>query len=121
MNPPATEVTRFRELAAAYGSEGYSWWSWQSAGPRALAGLTLPLNALAGVTPAPPPALVTPTLRRGARGDVVRLAQRRLGMKAQTGYFGPDTKRAVRSFQAQRGLPKTGALDPPTWSALPAG
>ena len=117
MNPPAAEVTRFRELAAAYGSNGYSWWSWQSAGPRALAGLTLPLNTPAGATPAPPPAQVTPTLRRGARGDVVRLAQGRLGVK-QTGYFGADTKRAVRRFQAQHGLLKTGALDPPTWGSL---
>jgi hypothetical protein len=118
MNPPVAEVTRFRELAAAYGSPGFSWWSWQSAGPRALAGLTLPLNALAGVAPAPPPALVTPTLRRGARGDVVRLAQRRLGMEKQTGYFGPDTKRAVLRFQSAQGLPRTGALDPPTWASL---
>jgi hypothetical protein len=121
MNPPVAEVTRFRELAAAYGSSGYSWWSWQSAGPRALAGLTLPLNALAGVAPAPPPALVTPTLRRGERGDVVRLAQRRLGMKKQTGYFGPDTKRAVLKLQRAAGLPRTGALDPPTWASLTSG
>ena len=120
MNPPVAEVTRFRELAAAYGSPGFSWWSWQSAGPRALAGLTLPLNALAGVAPAPPPVLVTPTLRRGARGDVVRLAQRRLGVK-QTGYFGPDTKRAVLKLQREAGLPRTGALDPPTWASLTSG
>ena len=117
MNPPATEVIRFRELATAYGSAGISWWSWQSAGPRALTGLTLPLDALAGTLPATPTA---PTLRRGARGDVVRLAQRRLNVK-QTGYFGPETKRAVRKLQARQGLPKTGALDPSTWAALPAG
>jgi len=114
MNPPVAEVVRFRELAVAYGSPAVSWWSWQSAGPRALGGLTLPLNAPAGTPPAQP---VAPTLRRGARGDVVRLAQRLLGMK-QTGFFGADTKRAVRSFQAARALPKTGALDPPTWSTL---
>jgi peptidoglycan hydrolase-like protein with peptidoglycan-binding domain len=117
MNPPAAEVIRFRELATAYGSPGLSWWSWQSAGPRALTGLTLPLDTLAGTAPqhAEPP-----TLRRGARGDVVRWAQRLLGVK-QTGWFGPDTKRAVRKLQAARGLPKTGALDPPTWASLTSG
>jgi hypothetical protein len=117
MDPPAAEVVRFRELAHAYGSPGVSWWSWQSAGPRALRGLALPLNTPAGTLPAQPGA---PTLRRGARGDVVRLAQRLLGMK-QTGFFGADTKRAVRSFQAAHALPKTGVLDPPTWAALTSG
>ena len=117
MNPPATEVLRFRELAAAYGSPGLSWWSWQSAGPRALAGLTLPLDTLAGTLPQTP---APPTLRRGARGDPVRLAQRRLRVR-QTGVFDAATKRAVRKLQGATGLPKTGALDPPTWSALPPG
>jgi peptidoglycan hydrolase-like protein with peptidoglycan-binding domain len=37
---------------------------------------------------------------------------------AVTGYFGADTKRAVRAFQGARGLVKTGAVDPPTWAAL---
>jgi peptidoglycan hydrolase-like protein with peptidoglycan-binding domain len=48
---------------------------------------------------------------------VVRWAQLKLGMK-QTGYFGADTKRAVRTFQGAHGLIKTGAVDPPTWAAL---
>lgn len=116
MNPPVAEVVRFRELAAAYGSPAVSWWSWQSAGPGALLGLTAPLGGVAGaVSPAPP--VVTPTLRRGARGDVVRWAQLHLGVR-QTGWFGPDTKRAVRRLQLSAGLPRTGALDPPTWGAL---
>jgi hypothetical protein len=117
MDPPAAEVVRFRELATAYGSSGLSWWSWQSAGRRALAGLTLPLDTLAGTLPDVPQ---PPTLRRGARGDTVRLAQRRLRIK-QTGTFDAATKRAVRSLQATTGLSKTGALDPPTWAALPPG
>jgi hypothetical protein len=117
MDPPTTEVIRFRELATHYGSPGLSWWSWQSAGPRALAGLTLPLQSPAGTLPTAPQ---LPTLRRGARGDVVRHAQRLLGVK-QTGWFGPETKRAVRRFQAAGGLTKTGALDPPTWASLTSG
>ena len=114
MDPPASEVIRFRELTRAYGSPGLSWWSWQSAGPRALAGLTLPLQAPAGTLPV---TADPPTVRRGARGDVVRHAQRLLGL-GQTGWFGPETKRAVRSFQRAHGLPRTGALDPATWAAL---
>jgi hypothetical protein len=116
MNPPVAEVVRFRELAAAYGSPAVSWWSWQSAGLRALSGLTAPLGGIAGAT-LPPPPVVQPTLRRGARGDVVRWGQMRLGM-TPTGYFGVDTKRAVRALQAANGLVKTGALDPPTWALL---
>jgi hypothetical protein len=117
MDPPATEVIRFRELATGYGSPGLSWWSWQSAGPRALAGLTLPLDALAGT---PPLQATPPTLRRGSRGDPVRWAQRHLRVK-QTGLFGPQTQRAVRKLQARQGLLVTGALDPPTWASLTSG
>jgi hypothetical protein len=117
MDPPATEVIRFRELATAYGSPGLSWWSWQSAGLRALGGLTLPLDALAGT---PPLTAAPPTLRRGSRGDPVRWAQRHLRVK-QTGLFGPQTQRAVRKLQARSGLPRTGALDPPSWAALLGG
>jgi hypothetical protein len=116
MNPPAAEVLRFRELAAAYGSPAVSWWSWQAAGPAALSGLTAPLNALAGAAPVTPP-VMRPTVRRGARGDVVRWAQMHLGVPV-TGYFGVDTKRAVRAFQGAHGLVKTSAVDPPTWAAL---
>jgi peptidoglycan hydrolase-like protein with peptidoglycan-binding domain len=36
----------------------------------------------------------------------------------QTGFFGPDTKRAVLRLQSAQGLPRTGALDPPTWASL---
>jgi hypothetical protein len=117
MDPPVAEVLRFRELAAAYGSPAVSWWSWQAAGPRALAGLTVPLGSLAGALPAAAPPVVRPTLRRGARGDVVRWAQLHLGV-AETGYFGVETKRAVRALQGSRGLIKTGAIDPATWAAL---
>lgn len=116
MDPPAGEVVRFRELAAAYGSPAVSWWSWQAAGVHALAGLTAPLGGLAGTAPSAP-AVVQPTVRRGARGDVVRWAQMWLGMKV-TGYFGVETKRAVRTFQRSRGLSVTGAVDPATWSVL---
>ena len=114
MNPPTGQVARFRELAAAYGSPGLSWWSWQSAGGRALRGLTRPLPLVSDALPLQPE---PPLLRRGARGDIVRWAQRHLRVK-QTGYFGSGTGRAVRRLQANNGLPATGAIDPQTWAAL---
>jgi hypothetical protein len=116
MNPPASQVVRFRELVQAYGSTGLSWWSWQAAGGRALRGLTRPLPLVSDVLPmaAPPP-----VLRRGARGDTVRWAQRWLRVRA-TGYFGSGTARAIRRLQALEGIAVTGVLDAPTWAQLGA-
>jgi hypothetical protein len=73
------------------------------------------------VTSSSPVAL--PTLRRGSKGpDVVHL-QQRLTAKgfspgAHDGDFGPATDRAVRSFQAARGLVVDGIVGPKTWGAL---
>lgn len=116
MNPPASEVLRFRELVQAYGSTGMSWWSWQAAGGRALRGLTRPLPLQSNAIPllAPPP-----VLRTGARGDTVRWAQRWLRVRA-TGYFGSGTASAVRRLQEAEGLPVTGVLDAPTWALVTA-
>jgi hypothetical protein len=119
MSPPPAEVVRFRQLAVAYGATGVSWWSWQAAGAKALGALATPLQTLAGTAPAAP---VLPTLARGARGDTVVWAQQHLRaakfkVKA-SGYYGGDTKTAVRRFQAARALPVTGAIDGPTWDAL---
>lgn len=36
------------------------------------------------------------------------------------GHFGPNVEKAVRAFQASRGLPPTGMIDEPTWAALNA-
>jgi hypothetical protein len=116
MNPPASQLTHVRELVQAYGSTGLSWWCWQSAGCRALRGLTRPLPLLSDVLPlaAPPP-----VLRVGARGDVVRWAQRWLRVRA-TGRFTSGTARAVRRLQAADGLAVTGVIDAPTWAAITA-
>jgi Putative peptidoglycan binding domain len=35
MNPRPAEIQRFCSLAGTYGSNGVSWWNWQSASPRA--------------------------------------------------------------------------------------
>ncbi len=53
----------------------------------------------------------------GGAGSTVAAAQRSLGVSA-TGSFDITTRRAVLRFQAQHDLPRTGALDKPTWAAL---
>lgn len=116
MHPPRAELLRFRALAAAYGATGVSWWVWQLASPGGLEAIGTPLQAPAAV-PAPPPA---PTVGRWHRGDVLRWAQRHLGIK-QTGRWDKPTRKAIRSLQQRSGLPKTSTLDPPTWSALLGG
>lgn len=51
------------------------------------------------------------------RGPSVRLAQRRLGVPADS-VFGPVTFRAVRRFQRAHGLAADGIVGPATWAAL---
>lgn len=62
------------------------------------------------------------TLRCGSRGDEVALLQRKLRacgfILAVDGIFGPMTREAVRSYQAQRGLMVDGIAGPVTWAAL---
>ncbi len=70
-----------------------------------------------------------PELRRGAKGDAVRRLQELLaaaGFAVDTsgggvGTFGPRTEKAVRDFQAARGLDVDGIVGPRTWAALAAG
>ncbi|MBN2358939.1 MAG: peptidoglycan-binding protein [Deltaproteobacteria bacterium] len=62
-------------------------------------------------------------LKEGARGRCVRNLQAHLKAAgadpgAIDGDFGPRTKRAVKSFQDQSGLPATGQVDARTWQAL---
>jgi hypothetical protein len=112
------DLLAFRCLAAGYGSQGVSYWSWQhtraSQWP-ALGRPTACLEALPAVRP-------YATLRRGDDGDPVAWLQTRLRAWGRTvpvdGRFGPGTRAAVLAFQAAQGLPRTGRADPPTWSAL---
>lgn len=71
------------------------------------------------------PAAPRPVMELGARGWQVRELQARLAQlglfdRSPTGYYGPVTTAAVRAFQGQRGLPRTGTVQPATWSALRA-
>ncbi|MEA2442490.1 MAG: hypothetical protein QOH76_3914 [Thermoleophilaceae bacterium] len=118
-SPKASELTRFRELAGAYGAPGVSWWSWQStssAGWRALARDVTPITAAQGPLP------MAPTLKRGARGDMVVWAQQHLlaaGQKTSVnGIFDSRTVRAVKAFQGASGFTKNGTLDVITWWGL---
>ncbi len=117
--PTRAEILRFRQLAVAYGAPGVSWWDWQETSSGAWAALASPLTPLAAAA-APLP--VAPTLKRGAKGDVVVWAQQHLLGAAQkvrvTGKFDSATKRAVRRFQLASFLPVSGQLDVATWQAL---
>jgi peptidoglycan hydrolase-like protein with peptidoglycan-binding domain len=57
------------------------------------------------------------TLRRGAKGDLVKQLQASVGVGAD-GNFGPRTEAAVRAFQRDNGLVPDGIVGPATWAAL---
>jgi peptidoglycan hydrolase-like protein with peptidoglycan-binding domain len=66
-----------------------------------------------------------PTIRRGATGNPVRRAQKRLTLggydtKGVDGIFGADTEAAVRRFQRDRGLMVDGIVGPRTWAEIDA-
>jgi len=117
-SPRSADIRRFRLLAAAYGAPGLSWWDWQEALPYAFRAVGQGLAEPAALVARPTP----PTLRRGARGDLVLWAQQHLrgaGIStALDGFYGLRTTRAVSSFQLATGLSDSGRLDAPTWTAL---
>ena len=117
-NVPASQIERFRQVAAAYGAPGFSWWDWQSASASAWSALTAPITDLTPVT-------VTqswPVLAQHARGDqVVWLQEYLAAAEPQTptnGIFDAATVSALEAFQTSRGLPPTGVADASTWPAL---
>lgn len=63
-----------------------------------------------------------PMIRRGDRGEAVRLLQSLLQAKGYTleadGIFGPATEIAVKAFQTAAHLSVDGIVGPNTWSAL---
>jgi N-acetyl-anhydromuramyl-L-alanine amidase AmpD len=60
-----------------------------------------------------------PTLRRGARSDLVKQIQTKLEITPADGIFGPATEAAVRVFQrAHAGLVPDGIVGPKTWAQL---
>lgn len=76
-----------------------------------------------GGTAPPAPAPVShATVRRGDTGGTVHHLQsalRALGYRlAVDGAFGPDTERAVRTFQTRHHLSVDGVVGPATWAAM---
>src|SRR3954468_16772851 len=106
-SPPSADIVRFRQLAAAAGATGVSWWSWQHT---AAAGW----NALGqSIDPLPPAAAPEfALLAKGAKGDLVVWAQQHLKGAGQSltvdGDFGSGTQTTVKSFQSSNGLPASG-------------
>lgn len=116
-NPSPADVKRFRQLAAAYGASGVSWWSWQSASAAGWAAASVPVPATA-----PPATPAYPTLGHGSRGDVVVWAQEHLLAAGQplkvNGSYDASTEQAVRNFQITSGVPVNGQVDLATWPFL---
>lgn len=65
---------------------------------------------------------MNPVLNYCHRGDeVVRLQLMLREMDyalTPDGFFGPMTREAVKTFQAQQGLPQTGSFGPEDWNQL---
>jgi len=114
----ANQVERFRELAAAYGAPGLSWWDWQSASSSEWGALSAPLTLTSPITVDQG----WPLLALHSRGDQVVWMQEYLAAaEPQTpisGIFNAATQAALEAFQASRGLPQTGVTDAVTWPAL---
>ena len=56
-------------------------------------------------------------LRRGCRGEGVKIMQKALGIGAD-GIFGPGTERALKAWQAKNGLTADGIAGPATFAKL---
>ena len=59
------------------------------------------------------------TLRRGDRGDLVRIVQAKLGLD-RDGIFGPNTEAEIRRFQRANGLVPDGIVGPKSWKFISA-
>ncbi len=65
--------------------------------------------------------LVYSVLRQGAKGPLVKTLQAKLNRFSRIdvdGIFGPQTRRAVESFQGHHNLMVDGIVGPKTWTAL---
>jgi hypothetical protein len=116
--PPLEEIQRFRQLVAANGSTGHSWWSWQETQDPEWTAIGQPLAPFDGA----PPSGAFVTVKRGNSGDLVLWAQEHLSAAgfptAVDGDFGAKTQEAVTAFQQSRGLPANGEIDTATWKKL---
>jgi hypothetical protein len=118
--PGSGAIKLFRRFAVSFGGLPPSWWSWQETGGQEWGALGAD-SALRPVT-GYRQEVVHPLLKRKSRGDLVVWAQQHLvGAGADlpvTGFFGPRTARAVRTFKEERGMPANGIIDTDTWEQL---
>jgi Putative peptidoglycan binding domain len=117
-NPPSGDIKRFRALSRSYGAHGVSWWDWQESPRYAWHAISQPVGNLSGFSPDTAYARVG----EGAQGDLVVWAQEHLysaGFHVKIdGAFGPQTRSAVKRFQAAHGIPQIGSIGSNTWRAL---
>ena len=59
----------------------------------------------------------SPMVRRGARGNITKLIQEKLGISAD-GIFGANTEVAVKNYQRTNGLSVDGIVGRNTWRKL---
>ncbi len=115
---PSADIYRFRQLAAAYGASGLSFWDWQETTANGWTAIGQPLTAAAGITVD----ATEPLFSQGSKGDQVVWMQEHLAaaqpQTPTTGVFDAATTAALTAFQAAKGLPQTGSTDPATWLAL---
>lgn len=69
------------------------------------------------------PAEYYPTLKKGSKGEYVLCWQRYLNLSGfpcglEDGIFGKNTERAVKDYQASRGLVADGIIGPKTWNSV---
>src|SRR3954454_25009825 len=116
-SPPSSDIVRFRQLVAAAGGTGLSWWSWQHT---ASSGWNAVGQGIGQISSGPPSAFAS--LSKGAKGDLVLWPQQHLNAAGETppldGTFGTSPEPAVKHFQAGAGLAATGTVDTSTWQAL---
>ena len=82
----------------------------------------VPVDSAPAEEPVSPVAVTYPTIREGARGDIVVQLQDLLAKTGSSlqidGIFGSGTRSAVRSFQKKYGLEVDGLVGPKTWAKL---
>jgi len=87
--------------------------------------LALPLTVSTGTAAATAPLAAAassshPYLDLGSTGPTVTWLQRKLHVYPHSGYFWTLTRAAVKEFQSQQDLPRTGHVGRATWGALDA-
>jgi hypothetical protein len=116
-NPGNRELLAFRRFMLNYGTAP-SWWSWQETNSAEWTALGKPVSRI----PRYRAYTGHVSLDRGDRGDQVVWLQQHLialgNSMEPTGIFNQATYRAVRRFQANRGLTADGVVGTQTWNRL---